>query len=284
MILLAALAGSIDSPGGLTLGPPSALLGKWRMEQRGAMSDDIWQLRIGAAEWPGLSTGMATTQPDETLNTMETKQPYQLRFAWFNSSNFLAPTCSAQPKRWHKALLESIEFCVIQDLWMTPTAMAVGDWFLPMATWAEHDGIVLTHYGRNTVFMGPMNKALQVGECMSDIEICLMFGSKLTPNWWPWLDSNWMPGDKDGAAIDRTELDAAVDKFFSDSLVPMASSTTSSARVCSASTASLASTPSLVRSRPTRSSTPPGARIRCLTTRSRTISRSHVRRTPRLIR
>ena len=221
MILLAALAGSIDSPGGLTLGPPSALLGKWRMEQRGAMDDEIWQLRIGAAEWPGLSTGMATTQPDETLNTMETKQPYQLRFAWFNSSNFLAPTCSAQPKRWHKALLESIEFCVIQDLWMTPTAMAVGDWFLPMATWAEHDGIVLTHYGRNTVFMGPMNKALQVGECMSDIEICLMFGSKLTPNWWPWLDSNWMPGDKDGAAIDRTELDAAVDKFFSDQLAEL---------------------------------------------------------------
>ena len=155
MILLAALAGSIDSPGGLTLGPPSALLGKWRMEQRGAMADEIWQKRIGAAQWPGLSTGMATTQPDETLNTMETHQPYQLRFAWFNSSNFLAPTCSAQPKRWHKALLESIEFCVIQDLWMTPTAMAVGDWFLPMATWAEHDGIVLTHYGRNSVRSSP---------------------------------------------------------------------------------------------------------------------------------
>ena len=221
MILLAALAGSIDSPGGLTLGPPSALLGKWRMEQRGAMSDDIWQLRIGAAQWPGLSTGMATTQPDETLNTMETHEPYQLRFAWFNSSNFLAPTCSAQPKRWHKALKESIEFCVIQDLWMTPTAMAVGDYFLPMATWAEHDGIVLTHYGRNTVFMGPMNKALQVGECMSDIEICLMFGSKLTPSWWPWLDPEWMPGDKDGAAIDRTELDKAVDKFFSDQLAEL---------------------------------------------------------------
>ena len=40
-----------------------------------------------------------------------------------------------------------------------------------MATWAEHDGIVLTHYGRNTVFMGPMNKALQVGECKSDMEM-----------------------------------------------------------------------------------------------------------------
>ena len=221
MILLAALAGSIDAPGGLTLGPPSALLGKWRMEQRGAMSDEVWQKRIGAAEWPGLSTGMATTQPDETLNTMETHQPYQLRMAWFNSSNFLAPTCSAQPKRWHDALCESIEFCVIQDLWMTPTAMAVGDYFLPMSTWAEHDGIVLTHYGRNTVFMGPMNKALQVGECMSDIEICLMYGARLNPSWWPWLPEDWRPNDSDGSPIDRTELDKAVDKFFSDQLAEL---------------------------------------------------------------
>ena len=73
---------------------------------------------------PGLSTGMATTQPDETLNTMETDQPYALKMGWFNSSNFLTPTCSAQPKRWHKAL-QKLEFVVVQDLTMTPTAMAV---------------------------------------------------------------------------------------------------------------------------------------------------------------
>ena len=212
-IILAALAGSIDRPGGLTLGPPSALLGKWRMEQRGAMTDEVWSKRIGAEEWPGLSTGMSTTQPDETLNTMETHQPYQLRFAWFNSSNFLAPTCSAQPKRWHDALCESIECCVVQDIMQTPTSMAVGDYFLPISTWAEHDGIVLTHYGRNTVFMGPMNKALTVGEAKSDIEICLMFGARLNPEWWPWYKDTGK-----GNEPDLDQLAEAVDKFFSDQL------------------------------------------------------------------
>ena len=236
MILLAAMTGSIDTPGGLTLGPPSALLGKWRMEQRGAMTDEVWSLRIGAAEWPGLSTGMATTQPDETLNTMESHKPYQLRMAWFNSSNFLAPTCSAQPKRWHDALCESIEFCVIQDLFLTPTAMAVGDYFLPMSTWAEHDGICLTHYGRNTVFMGPMNKALQVGECMSDVEICLVFGQRLNPTWWPWykpagdtLDVSTLEhGEyapmllgKDRGLLDRDALEKAVVQFYSDQLAEL---------------------------------------------------------------
>ena len=230
------MTGSIDTPGGLTLGPPSALLGKWRMEQRGAMTDEVWSLRIGAAEWPGLSTGMATTQPDETLNTMESHKPYQLRMAWFNSSNFLAPTCSAQPKRWHDALCESIEFCVIQDLFLTPTAMAVGDYFLPMSTWAEHDGICLTHYGRNTVFMGPMNKALQVGECMSDVEICLVFGQRLNPTWWPWykpagdkLDvstlehSQYAPMllGKDRGLLDRDALEKAVVQFYSDQLAEL---------------------------------------------------------------
>ena len=207
-IILAAMCGSIDRPGGLTLGPPSALLGKWRMEQRGALTDELWAKRIGAEQWPGLATGMATTQPDETLNTMETQQPYRLRMAWFNSSNFLAPTCSAQPKRWHDALLSSIEFCVVQDIMQTPTSMAVGDYFLPIATWAEHDGIVLTHYGRNTVFMGPMNKALTVGETMSDVEVCLVFGARLNPEWWPWY--------KDNGKLDRDALAAAVDQFYSD--------------------------------------------------------------------
>ena len=210
-IILAGLAGSIDRPGGLTLGPPSALLGKWRMEQRGAMDDEVWQLRIGAEAWPGLSTGMATTQPDETLNTMESDQPYALKMGWFNSSNFLTPTCSAQPKRWHKAL-KKLEFVVIQDLFLTPTAMAVGDYFLPMSTWAEHNSIVLTHYGRNTVFMGPMNRALEVGECKSDLEICLMFGHALNPEWWPWYTP------ENPYHLEKETLDIAVEKFNSDQL------------------------------------------------------------------
>lgn len=185
---LCAMAGSIDTPGGVTLGPPAALLGKWRMEQRSYLSDEVWAKRIGAAEWPGLSTGMATTQPDATLDCLETGEPYEVHMGWFNSSNFLTPTCSAQPKRWHDVLVK-LDFNVIQDLFMTPTAMACGDVFLPMSTWAEHDGIVITHYGRNTVFMGPMNKAVEVGECKSDIEVCLAIGNRLNPEWWPWTDA-----------------------------------------------------------------------------------------------
>ena len=187
ILSLAAITGNLDVPGGITLGPPAALLGKWRVETRRNLSEELWDKRIGAKEWPALSTAMATTHPDETLDTLETGKPYKLRMGWFNSSNFITPTCSVQPDRWHKAL-KSLEFNVVQDCFLTPTAMAFGDVVLPLPTFAEADGVVITHFGRNAVFLGAINEALRVGETRSDIEVCIELGKKLYPDMWPFKD------------------------------------------------------------------------------------------------
>jgi anaerobic selenocysteine-containing dehydrogenase len=106
---------------------------------------------------------------------------------WFNSSNFLTATCSAQPMRWYNAL-KDLEFNVVQDTFMTPTAMALCDLFLPLPTFAEHDGVVITHFGRNSVVLGAINEALRVGETRSDIEVCIELGKKLHPDMWPYTD------------------------------------------------------------------------------------------------
>ncbi|HHV64666.1 MAG TPA: molybdopterin-dependent oxidoreductase [Peptococcaceae bacterium] len=185
ILAIGAITGNLDVPGGITLGPPAALLGKWRMETRSQLSDELWLKRIGAEQWPALSTAMATTHPDETLDTLETGKPYKLRMGWFNSSQPITPTNTAAPQRWYKAL-QNLEFVVVQDLFMTPTAMAFADIFLPVSTFAEHDGIVLTHFGRNAIFAGAINKALEVGECKSDIEVCIELGKRLNPENWPW--------------------------------------------------------------------------------------------------
>ncbi len=184
ILSLCAITGNLDVPGGITLGPPAALLGKWRMETRRNLSPELWDKRIGAKEWPALSTAMATTHPDETLDTLETGKPYKLRMGWFNSSNFITPTCSAQPDRWYRAL-KSLEFNVVQDTFMTPTAMAFADIFLPLPTFAEADGVVVTHFGRNAVFLGAINQALRVGDTKSDIEVCIELGKRLHPDMWP---------------------------------------------------------------------------------------------------
>jgi anaerobic selenocysteine-containing dehydrogenase len=103
---------------------------------------------------------------------------------WFNSSNFITPTNSAQPDRWYRAL-KSLEFNVVQDTFMTPTAMAFADVFLPLPTFAEADGVVVTHFGRNAVFLGAINQALRVGDTKSDIEVCIELGKRLHPDMWP---------------------------------------------------------------------------------------------------
>lgn len=75
---------------------------------------------------------------------------------------------------------------MVTDTFMTPTAMAFADIFLPLATFAELDGVVKTHYGFNISFVGAINKALQVGECKSDIEIMLDLGKRINPHAWPY--------------------------------------------------------------------------------------------------
>ncbi|MDR1016284.1 MAG: molybdopterin-dependent oxidoreductase, partial [Coriobacteriales bacterium] len=180
IIAIEALTGNIDIPGGLTLGPPSGLLGKWRMETRKDLDvvPGLWDKRLGANEYPALSNAMATTHPDYTLDVLETDKPYKIHMLWFNSSNMLTATCSAAPVRWHDAF-NRCDFVVVQELEMTPTAMALGDVFLPLPTVPEHDAIVITHYGRNTVFLGAMNEALRTVDGWSDTEACIEFGKRL---------------------------------------------------------------------------------------------------------
>jgi len=184
ILSIAAITGNLDVPGGLTLGPPSSLLGKWRMETRRNLTEDLWKKRIGAAEWPAVSSAMATTHPDETLDTLETGKPYQLRMAWINSTNVLAPSSAVQPERWYNAL-KKMELIVAQDCFMNPTTMALADIFLPLPTFAEHDGVVITNYGRNAITLGAMNQALRVGDTKSDLEVCMELGKRLHPDMWP---------------------------------------------------------------------------------------------------
>ena len=57
---------------------------------------------------------------------------------------------------------------------MNPTTQSCCDVFLPVASTIEHDGMVVTHYGLNSSFYGAQNKCVQVGECLSDVEIMMV--------------------------------------------------------------------------------------------------------------
>lgn len=185
VLILAAILGDLDVPGGVTLAVPASFMGKWRYECAQQLPPGMLEKQITDPRYQGFRAAHLIAHPDCILDTLETDEPYPLKMAWFYATNGIANTTNAQGKRWFKAL-EKMEFSVCQDVFMTPTAMGLCDLFLPVTTFAEHDGVVLPHFGRNTHMVMAMNKCVEVGDCRSDLEIDFLVGKRLNPKAWPW--------------------------------------------------------------------------------------------------
>ena len=185
MLAIGAICGYMDVPGGITLALPNSFMGKWGYETLQHVDPEVIKKRIDAKEkHPAFATGVYA-HPDEILNAIETEEPYAFHMAYFLSTNPIAPCMGAEPERWYNAFMK-MDFNVAQDCFMTPTIMGLCDLVLPVSSFAEHDGVVMPHFGRNTHFLGAINSALDNGETYSDLEICLMAGKRLNPKAWPW--------------------------------------------------------------------------------------------------
>ena len=112
------------------------------------------------------------------IDQILTEKPYPIEAAWIQTTNTFA--CSvADAKRVYKAF-KKLDFVVVVDLFMTPTAMAFADIVLPATTYAERDGIALT--GGNSIFVGTTNKAIEpIGQSKSDMEIIHELGKRFNP-------------------------------------------------------------------------------------------------------
>ena len=203
-LALAAITGNLDVPGGVTLAAPASFMGKWRYDCSLQVPPDIWSKQIINPDHKAYVTRQHS-HPDSMLDAMETGEPYGFKMAWFIGTNPL-PNMAVQPRRW-QAAFEKPEFNVVSDVVMTPTAMAFCDVFLPVSTFAEQNGIVLPHFGRNTHFLGAMNKTIEMG-CKSDLEIAMMIGKRLNPSAWPWetVEEFFTDQIKDSLGITFDEL------------------------------------------------------------------------------
>ena len=187
---LMALSGNIDVPGGQILADGSESCGK--DSKAGGKGWDTFpkelleKYQIGRKEYP-CSTRNYQTQMDMTLDTLLTGEPYKLRMGWIYSTNPIA--CDGEePKKWREGLC-NLEFVMVTDLFMTPTAMACGDLFLPLAMFPEQDCVVSNHYGGTPTLTGVINKAYSVGECKSDFEYTYELGKLCNPSAWEGIDS-----------------------------------------------------------------------------------------------
>lgn len=189
LLSLFAILGDMDVPGGCFMGLPPTFAGMAEnapAEQEGpkeglALFDNIGKRPLGHDRFPALSAIVNTTHPDATLDTLEANVPFPIKFAYIFAHN--AISCMVpQPKRWMEAI-RKIDFVVVADIFMTPTAMACADLVLPIDTFLEHNGYVSNSNASQPGQFGAIKKVLSDrGECKSDLEIMLELHKRLYPN------------------------------------------------------------------------------------------------------
>jgi anaerobic selenocysteine-containing dehydrogenase len=181
IVALEAITGNLDRPGGQLMPGLGAGHNEAGFES-GNIGPELNAKLIGLDTYPAYCK-MIGPHCDLTLQALETGEPYPLKMGFYMGNNLMACT-SMEPKRWYEAILKSLEYCIGTDCFMSPSIEATCDLFLPLASVAERDGTVFTHYAPCTVTAGFMHKAITVGEGYSDLELVWELGHALHPEWW----------------------------------------------------------------------------------------------------
>jgi anaerobic selenocysteine-containing dehydrogenase len=183
IIDLQAITGNLDRPGGQLLPGKGAGHNELGFGYSEGIGDELKQKMIGIEEYPAYCNMILNAQADLMLHALETGEPYPIKMGFYAGNNLMSCT-SMEPKRWHDAIVNSLEFCIGVDTFMNPSVEASCDIFLPLATVAERDGTVFTHYAPCTVTAGFMHKAITQGEGLSDMELAYEMGRRLRPELW----------------------------------------------------------------------------------------------------
>ena len=178
---LVGITGNIDVPGGNVLIDQAASLefgynsGIWELE-----GTNMVENRLGVKRYPLKQYGFtASSQADSILQAVETEQPHPVKMLWIESANPIANMGQDAPRLYRA--LKTIDFVVVEDLFITPTAVAFADLVIPCAMSPERDCL--------RVWFDPLRtltKACsQYGECKSDETIMIELGHKIHPEAWP---------------------------------------------------------------------------------------------------
>ena len=135
---------------------------------------------------PGCVQFIGMADCDAVNRAFETGEPYPIKMAWIQGSNSIVCSSTAAPRVYK--MLSSVEFCVVADPYMTPSAVAFADIFLPLKTTAERDSM--------RVWWTPLRAMKSVSEwyeAKSDEELIVALGLKLNPELfekrWPTVEA-----------------------------------------------------------------------------------------------
>lgn len=216
VLILSALTGNIDRPGGdvLWVAPdPVFRKSPWHEPSlAGAkfLPEDKKARAIDAGRFP-LNPGV---QEPSFWQSIISGKPYRMRVLWIMGSNPMLTATHAMEVRKALGLLE---FLVVSDLFMTPTAQ-MADLVLPAASWLETEDVVSLHKIW-CVLARP--KVAQVGETRCDRSVILDMANRLgLKEAFPWQDYrdylNWVlqPSGMDFDAFCRQGIVAAEQRYY----------------------------------------------------------------------
>ncbi|MDP6087823.1 MAG: molybdopterin-dependent oxidoreductase [Nitrospinota bacterium] len=172
------VTGNVENPGGMVVARPAFGVTSYPMTQEaveamygGMMPPEQRAKRIGVDKFPMVKNLHWRAQPDAVIDQIFSGDPYPLKASFIAGTNFVVG--AQDPRRWREAF-ESLDFNVVVDLFMTPTAMALADVVLPAASFPERDGV--RAWWSPLTAQGP---AIRVAECRSDAEICFALSKRL---------------------------------------------------------------------------------------------------------
>ena len=174
------ITGNVDVPGG------NVIAKSWYNVDDGYNCGLSWvkpeliQKRLGIEDFPMKMYGISSTaHGDSILRAIESGKPYPVRMLWLQTTNPIANMASEAPRVYDA--LQKVDFNVVVDLFMTPTAVACADIVLPAGMSLERDS-----FRQWFTPLRAISKVMQYHEAKSDEQIVLDLGKRLHPEAFPW--------------------------------------------------------------------------------------------------
>lgn len=180
LISLMAITGNLDLPGGNVFYNPPPVVRASELGLHKRLSPGQRKKRLGGERFR-LADFIGVINPRAVWEAILEESPYAVKGLFLISTNPLITRANA---RQVKAALEKVDFLVVADFFLTPTAREA-EIVLPSATWLEVD-YVADLWKRHGLVMA-RQKAVQIGGCWSDYKILNELGKKTGDerDWWP---------------------------------------------------------------------------------------------------
>jgi len=174
---LMGLTGNLDAPGGNVFFVPPPVRTVSQFSRHRDLSPEQRAKRLGGEQYK-LASRVALISPKAAWEAILTGKPYPLKAGYLIGTN---PVITRANAREAYQALKKLDFLVVQDLFLTPTA-ELADIFLPAGTWLEQDHVA-DNWKRHGYILA-RQKVVEIGEAWQDHKIFMELGKRMGQEWW----------------------------------------------------------------------------------------------------